>query len=209
MRVRNSAEYFDDVQDVKIMKDMLELAKHIVDQKSGHFDPSKFEDHYEAALQDLLNKKQSGEPITRVETRSTGNVVDLMDALRASLKGGADRDTVPKVIEERPEGKTGGEAEGRLSENDVLAITEPPAPRSAVGTASAQVAGVPKGGWAGQEDVGSSVQQAAGDDDFEIVCGRETRCYITQPLIGEVEFRLTFVTACVITDFGVCRVRLI
>jgi DNA end-binding protein Ku len=90
--VRDSAEYFDDVQDVKITKDMLELAKHIVDQKSGHFDPSKFEDHYEAALQDLLNKKQSGQPIARAETRSTGNVVNLMDALRASLKGGAGRD---------------------------------------------------------------------------------------------------------------------
>ena len=85
--VRNSAEYFDDVQDVKITKDMLELAKHIVDQKSGHFDPSKFEDHYEAALQDLLNKKQKGQPIARAVPRSTGNVVNLMDALRASLKG--------------------------------------------------------------------------------------------------------------------------
>ncbi|MEA2897506.1 MAG: end-binding protein Ku [Bradyrhizobium sp.] len=90
--VRNSAEYFDDVQDVKVTKDMLDLAKHIVEQKSGHFDPSKFEDHYEAALQDLLNKKQKGQPIARVETRSTGNVVNLMDALRASLKGGAGRD---------------------------------------------------------------------------------------------------------------------
>ena len=90
--VRDSAEYFDDVQDVKITKDMLELAKHIVDQKSGHFDPSKFEDHYEAALQDLLNKKQSGQPIARAETRSAGNVVNLMDALRASLKGGTGRD---------------------------------------------------------------------------------------------------------------------
>ena len=32
------------------------LAKHIVEPKSGHFDPSQFEDHYEAALQDLLEK---------------------------------------------------------------------------------------------------------------------------------------------------------
>src|SRR5436305_4092345 len=79
--VRNPAEYFDDIQDVKITKDMLELAKHIVDQKSGHFDPSKFEDHYEAALQDLLNRKQKGQPIARVQPRSTGNVVNLMDAL--------------------------------------------------------------------------------------------------------------------------------
>src|SRR3954465_6492731 len=77
--VRNSAEYFDDIQDVKITKDMLDLAKHIVQQKSGHFDPTKFEDHYEAALQDLLNKKQKGQPIARIGSRPTGgNVVDLM-----------------------------------------------------------------------------------------------------------------------------------
>src|SRR6266576_2717524 len=44
--VRDSVEYFDNIQDVKITKDMLDLAKHIVEQKSGHFDPSKFEDHY-------------------------------------------------------------------------------------------------------------------------------------------------------------------
>ena len=48
--VRAESEYFDDIQDVKITKEMLELAMHIVDQKSGHFEPDKFEDHYEAAL---------------------------------------------------------------------------------------------------------------------------------------------------------------
>jgi DNA end-binding protein Ku len=57
--VRDQAEYFDDIQDVKITKDMLDLARHIVEQKSGHFDPSKFEDHYEAALQDLLKAERS------------------------------------------------------------------------------------------------------------------------------------------------------
>src|SRR6267154_1820608 len=56
--VRDQAEYFDDIQDVKITKDMLDLAKHIVESKSGHFDPSKFEDHYEAALQELLEKNR-------------------------------------------------------------------------------------------------------------------------------------------------------
>ena len=39
---------------------MVDLAKHIVEQNSGHFEPVKFEDHYEAALQDLLEKKQKG-----------------------------------------------------------------------------------------------------------------------------------------------------
>ena len=53
--VRDTAEYFDDIQDVKVTKDMLELARHIVNQKAGHFEPAKFEDQYETALIDLIN----------------------------------------------------------------------------------------------------------------------------------------------------------
>jgi hypothetical protein len=48
--ISDVTEYFDEVQDVKITKDMLDLAKHIVEQKSGRFKLEKFEDHYEAAL---------------------------------------------------------------------------------------------------------------------------------------------------------------
>ena len=43
--VRDAAEYFDDIQDVNITEDMLDLAKHIVETKAGHFEPAKFEDH--------------------------------------------------------------------------------------------------------------------------------------------------------------------
>src|SRR6201985_1411108 len=57
--VRDASEYFDEIQDVKITKDMLDLAKHIVEQKSSHFEPGRFEDRYEAALTELLNKKQA------------------------------------------------------------------------------------------------------------------------------------------------------
>jgi len=86
--VRNSAEYFDDIQDVKITKDMLDLAKHIVQQKSGHFQPAKFEDHYEAALTELINKKRNGERITSVSKPvSRDNVISLMDALKRSISG--------------------------------------------------------------------------------------------------------------------------
>ncbi len=95
--VRDQAEYFDEIQDVKITKDMLDLARHIVEQKSGHFDPSKFEDHYEAALQDLLNKKQKGEAIPKAGPKRGDNVVDLMAALRASLKTTGGKDTTPKA----------------------------------------------------------------------------------------------------------------
>jgi hypothetical protein len=46
---------------------MLDLAKHIVNQKSGRFEPDKFEDQYETALIDLINQKRSGKPITPKE----------------------------------------------------------------------------------------------------------------------------------------------
>src|SRR6478609_7803453 len=87
--VRDAAEYFDDVQDVKVTKDMLELARHIVNQKAGHFDPDKFEDQYETALIDLINQKRAGKPIVAKERPRGENVVDLMDALRKSIGGAA------------------------------------------------------------------------------------------------------------------------
>jgi DNA end-binding protein Ku len=70
---------------VKLTKDMLDLAKHIVNSKSGDLEPEKFEDHYEAALIDLINKKRNGQPMTAKARPAVGNVVNLMDALRASL----------------------------------------------------------------------------------------------------------------------------
>jgi DNA end-binding protein Ku len=83
--VRDAAEYFDGIEDMKITKDMLDLAKHIVEQKSGHSDPQKFEDHYETALAELLARKQKGQPIAAANKPAPDNVVNLMDALRASL----------------------------------------------------------------------------------------------------------------------------
>jgi len=84
--VRNEADYFDDIPDENIPKDMLDLASHIVETKAVHFDPSKFDDRYEDALKDLLRKKQEGRPIERPERREPTNVVNLMDALRRSVE---------------------------------------------------------------------------------------------------------------------------
>jgi DNA end-binding protein Ku len=109
--VRQTSEYFDDIQDVKITKEMLDLAKHIVESKYGHFDPTQFEDHYEAALQDLLEKKKSGLPIAKRTTPTGGNVFNLMDALKASLKGGkggpAPKARATKKAPARPKRKAG------------------------------------------------------------------------------------------------------
>ena len=86
--VREASDYFDDIKDAKITKDMLDLAKHIVEQKSGHFEPTAFEDHYEAALLELIEQKKAGHPIAKAKVKTEGNVINLMDALRQSLKGG-------------------------------------------------------------------------------------------------------------------------
>jgi DNA end-binding protein Ku len=84
--VRDEKEYFGDIPEETIPKDMIELASHIVETKAGHFDPSKFDDRYEDALKDLLKKKQEGKPIERPERREPTNVVNLMDALRRSVE---------------------------------------------------------------------------------------------------------------------------
>ena len=84
--VRSEKEYFEDIQDVKITKDMLDLARHIVEQKSGSFEPDQFEDRYESALIELINQKRNGLPIAaKAAPKSSGNVINLMDALKRSL----------------------------------------------------------------------------------------------------------------------------
>jgi DNA end-binding protein Ku len=84
--VRKENEYFEDILDEKIPKDMLELASHIVETKSGHFEPEKFEDQYEDALKELLKKKQAGEKIEAPKERAPAKVINLMDALRRSVE---------------------------------------------------------------------------------------------------------------------------
>lgn len=104
--VRSEKEYFDDIQDVKLTKDMLDLAKHIVEKKSGAFEPELFEDHYETALIDLINKKRSGMPITaKAAPKTGGNVINLMDALKKSIANEKDAAPAAKVTRETVKGK--------------------------------------------------------------------------------------------------------
>jgi len=96
--VRKEDEYFQDIEDEKIPKDMMELASHIVETKSGHFEPEKFEDQYEDALKELLKKKQAGEKIEAPKERVPAKVINLMDALRRSVeteRGGSAKRQAP------------------------------------------------------------------------------------------------------------------
>jgi DNA end-binding protein Ku len=88
--LRDEHEYFDNIKNPKISKDMIELAGHILDTKAAHFDPSKFKDQYENALKALVKRKAAGKPVrAAVRERQPDNVISLMDALQQSLKGNA------------------------------------------------------------------------------------------------------------------------
>lgn len=83
--IRDAKEYFSDIETVKVPKDMLELAEHILKTKRGHFDPSTFSDRYEDALKALIKAKQAGKPAPAAPERPS-NVINLMDALRRSVR---------------------------------------------------------------------------------------------------------------------------
>ncbi len=84
--VRAEKAYFEDIPSPRIGKDMVEIAKHILDTKAGHFDPRKFKDRYEAALKALVKRKASGKTIEAPEPEEKpSNVINLMDALRKSV----------------------------------------------------------------------------------------------------------------------------
>jgi Ku protein len=86
--VRKEEEYFDGIEDVKVPKDMLELATHIIESKKGKFEPEEFQDRYEESLKALIDKKLKGEKIERPKEEAPSNVVNLMEALRQSVQAG-------------------------------------------------------------------------------------------------------------------------
>ena len=106
--IRNEAEYFEDIPELKLSKEMLDLATHIVNSKSGHFDPAQFEDRYETALVELL-KKEVGEKIEPAKAGPAPRVVNLMDALRASLDAAKKKAPAPSVQARRPAKKKAGQ----------------------------------------------------------------------------------------------------
>lgn len=85
--VRKMKDFFDDIPNVRPDAEMISIATKIINQKEADFDPSEFNDRYEDALRELIERKQKGHKITRAEEPKDTNVINLMDALKASLKG--------------------------------------------------------------------------------------------------------------------------
>jgi len=99
--VRNEEIYFDDIGEVKIPKDMLTLAEHILDSKTAKFDATGFHDRYEEAIVAMLNEKRAGMPVPK--QRELPRIVagtDLMAALRQSIEKA--KEAQPKLAAVRP-----------------------------------------------------------------------------------------------------------
>lgn len=90
--LRKPSEYFSEVKHHSIDKESLDLAKELIKRRSGKFDPSKFVDGYEVAVKELVDAKLKHLPIPKDEEEhapAKGKVINLMDALRKSVSGGA------------------------------------------------------------------------------------------------------------------------
>ncbi len=103
--VRNEKDYFDDIPNAKVPADMLKLATHILESKQGHFDPDKFEDRYEIALNKLIDAKRAGKKPPIVSEPTPSNVINLMDALRRSAKGDRSNKAVKPAARKRAKPK--------------------------------------------------------------------------------------------------------
>lgn len=87
---------FADIPKAKPNKQMIEIAEKIIDQQEGAFEPAHFKDRYETALRDLIRRKERGEKLVTAEPPEETNVIDLMEALKKSLKNkGAAHKTAP------------------------------------------------------------------------------------------------------------------
>jgi DNA end-binding protein Ku len=106
--LRDTKEYFSEIPDLNVPKDMRQLAEHILETKTAEFEPSEFVDRYEEAVVEMLKKKQAGLPAPRERAvPPPANVINLMDALKRSLAN----DTKAAVPAKKSKKKIDGQRE--------------------------------------------------------------------------------------------------
>lgn len=83
--VREADKYFEEIDEIKVGKDQMDLAKQLIKQKSAKFNPGKFHDHYLEGLQELIDSKVENREPEYEEAKPQAKVINLMDALKKSL----------------------------------------------------------------------------------------------------------------------------
>ena len=104
--IRDAKEYFADIPDLTVEPEMLKLAEHILQSKATDFDPSRFVDHYEEAVVEMLKKKQAGIVVSRERAvPRPQNVLNIIDALRRSIAQEKAASASPKKPRKRIKGQ--------------------------------------------------------------------------------------------------------
>ncbi len=82
-----SPEFEELDRKVELRDNEIKMARQLIQQLSGDFEPDAFTDEYRAALEELIQRKIEGEEITTVAEpeQEPTKVVDLMEALKASV----------------------------------------------------------------------------------------------------------------------------
>ena len=95
--LRKADKYFADLESVKFDPELVNLASELVERNSAPFNPKRFKDTYAEELRKLVEKKAKGQKIEipKTDKPEPSNVVNLMDALKKSLKGGEDKQAKP------------------------------------------------------------------------------------------------------------------
>ena len=78
----------------------LQMAVSLIQNLSDRFDPQRYHDEYQAALKQVIDAKVEGAPLPALQTEQSEKVVDLMEALRASVE----------ATHKKSSGQTDGEA---------------------------------------------------------------------------------------------------
>ena len=87
--VKKADTIFEELPSKKVDADLVELAEELISKKSGEFQPEKFKDTYTVALRELIKAKQENRPPRDIEEAPpASNVINLMDALKRSVRGG-------------------------------------------------------------------------------------------------------------------------
>ena len=133
--VKKPQEVFTGIPKKTPDKDLIELAEELIDKKSADFNPERFKDTYTVALKELIDAKLEKRPPKEIEEAPpASNVINLMDALKRSVKGGAASERNGKGRQERKqereqEARTqqGGREEDREAQGGQAGgVTAPP-----------------------------------------------------------------------------------
>lgn len=89
--IKDSDKVFSDIPESKLRKDLVDMAKDLIQSKSQPFDAGHYKNHYAEALRDLVKEKLENHGAVDVgedEAKPKSNVLDFMEALKRSVAGG-------------------------------------------------------------------------------------------------------------------------